>query len=371
MITGRHKKILFLFALGTLLLSAGCDQPDSVLPEMRTPFDPDLYAWKTASWTPFTVSDSVRDFVYGAEDGVYVAVSSGGVIAWSDDGDVWERAAVYEDPGAEIPVPFSASYNAVAYGDGRFVAVANGGKAAYSRDGKVWTGVDHITGFGNTNIYGIAWGKAKYISYFVAVGENSNIARSATGATWAGGSASGFLNGSINVQLNDIVYGDGYFYVVGDNGYTGYSDNPGNLEGWKPWRYEDPFHGNNIKKIAFGKYGDENGLALVFEEWGNKRLALGTVKMFTDRAGWDSDLDAGNLGNNYIGGVAFGGGYFVVAGTSAMIGYWPCTNPSDNSNRYWRAMSFPEFQWWEITALAACKDRFFAGGIGGKIGYSK
>jgi hypothetical protein len=311
----------------------------------------------------------VRDFAYGAEAGVYVAVG-GGVIAWSADGDIWERASVYEDPGAKSPVSFSASYNAVAYGGGIFVAVANGGKAAYSPDGKVWTGVDRVAGSTN-NIYGIAWGKAAAtnVSYFVAVGEKANIARSVTGATWAGGSASEFLNGS--VRLNDVVYGDGYFYVVGDNGYTGYSGDPRDLDRWNPYQYEYPFHGNNVKKIAFGKYGDANGLALVFEEWGGKRLALGTVKMFTSRSGWDSDLDAGNLGNNYIDDVAFGGGYFVVAGASAMIGYWPCANPSDNSNRYWRAMSFPEFQWWEITALAACKDRFFAGGIGGKIGYSK
>jgi hypothetical protein len=41
------------------------------------------------------------------------------------------------------------------------------------------------------------------------------------------------------------------------------------------------------------------------------------------------------------------------------------------AERYWRALSFYEFRWWEITSLAVLNGRYFAGGIGGKIGSSK
>lgn len=284
---------------------AGCPQPEDSIPEIRTPFDPDLYGWRTASWSPFTTSDSLRGFACGG--GVYVAVTSTGKIAWSHNGDIWEIAYIYDtaDPPALTP-PYWASWNAVAYGNGTFAVVGNDGKAAYSADGRTWAAIAN-TGFGSAHINGIAWGEIDGIAYFAAVGQNANITYSIDNAkTWAGGSAAGFTN----ITLNDIVYGGGYFYAVGDSGYTGYSDTPANLNGWHPYRYGAPFNGNNIKKIAFGKYGSEAGLGLVFEEWGGKRLALGAVEKFWnhDANVWDADVDAGSFGNNYIGGIAWGGG---------------------------------------------------------------
>jgi hypothetical protein len=41
------------------------------------------------------------------------------------------------------------------------------------------------------------------------------------------------------------------------------------------------------------------------------------------------------------------------------------------SERYWRASTFPEFFYWEISVIKACNGRFFAGNVGGKIAYSK
>jgi hypothetical protein len=86
---------------------------------------------------------------------------------------------------------------------------------------------------------------------------------------------------------------------------------------------------------------------------------------------WDGDINSEYFWNNSIRGIAYGGGSFVAAGTGSMIGFWPSRDNSNDNNRYWRALPFYEFRYWEITALAALNGRFYAGSIGGKIGYSK
>ncbi|MDR1278754.1 MAG: hypothetical protein LBK02_08385 [Treponema sp.] len=351
-------------------------------PAPSFPFDPDLSAWKTASWSPFTVRDSITGFAYGETPagGIFVAVSITGLIAYSVDGDIWLRAlkAPKENPDdPEAPNPFNAEFNAVCYGGGVFIAAGNNGKIARSTDGVYWkagppTG---INGFGASSINGISCGNG----IVVAVGDNANISCSADGGlTWAGGSAPVFGG----KRLNAVSFGNGVFYAAGNEGQTGYSNDPAGGS-WNHYRYparntgtypdekQDPgypFFGGNITKLAWGRYGQGNGIAAVFDEWGGRRIAIATSDDFR---GWDADIDAGNFGANQIRGICYGGGYFVAMGTSAMIGFWPSADPSNTGTRYWRAHPFLEFNYWEITAAAACKDRFFAGGIGGKIGYSK
>jgi len=336
--------------------------------ENRFPFDPDLYSWKTASWTPFTVADSITGLTYGTpgDKDCYVAVSRSGVIGWSNNGDIWHKAIKeipVEDPPvnpADVPDPFNVSFNNVAWGGGIFVAVADGGKTAVSHDGISWT-AGEIAGFGSENITGITYGKGM----FVAVGGNANISHSTDGLSWTFCKDDAF-GGS---KLNDIAF-DGErerFFIVGDEGKRGWSDDPtsGN------WNYrgtEAPFHTNHIRKVTVGQRGNGIGIGIVFDEWGGKRIAIATTHDF---GGFDSDLHTDLFGNNTINGIAFGGNCFVAAGAAAIIGWWPSNEPDNNSQRYWRALNFTEFQWWEISAVAALKDRFYVGGVGGKIGYSK
>ena len=107
----------------------------------------------------------------------------------------------------------------------------------------------------------------------------------------------------------------------------------------------------------------------MFNEWGGKRTAIAVNP--DDFSNFDPDLHNDLFFGNNINGIAWGGGYFVAAGTGAMIGWWPTAEPGNDSQRYWRALSFTDFQWWEISALAAMKDRFYVGGVGGRIGFSK
>ena len=366
-----------------MLLIISCAVPESDFSEThRVPFDPDIYSWKTASWTPFTVSDTISGFAYGTPGGMdrYVAVARSGVIGWSDDGDIWHRA-VAEDDDPLVPNPFNAQFNAVAWGGDIFTAVADDGKVAWSADGISWTAVGHsggIHGFGSENIMGIAWGNG----VFVAVGSSANVSRSPDGVDWLGGTISAF-GGS---QLNDIAFDSsggspagGRFYIVGYLGKRGWSDDPSSSNEANPstynWHYrggEAPFHTNAIRKVTVGRYGSGIGIGIVFDEWSGKRIAIMNDSDFgATQDNIDDTLDAGNFGNNTINGIAWGGGNFVAAGTGAMIGWWSGAEPSNNSERFWRADSFIEFQWWSITALAAMNGRFYAGGIGGKIGYSK
>lgn len=377
-----------------------CDLPvsdmASYLPssfEYSTPYDPDLGAWSTASWTPFTVADSITGFAWGAGSAgeVYVAVSSTGMIGCSRDGDIWEAAG--PAPARPLgPKPYdpldsanAIQFNAVAYGGGVFVAVGNTGKIAYSNDGIRWMAGPSggITGFGTTDIYGIAYGApgAGNGSVFVAVGANANVAYSRNGATWTGGTVSAFSG----ARLNDVCFGGGNFYVAGNEGQRAWSDNPASTASWQHYKsnprntggtWEEkadpgyPFFGNNLTKLTYGMYGDKPGIAVVFNEWGGRRIAIATHDNFLSKD-WDADLDSGYFGNNTIRGIAYGGVCFVVVGTGSMIGFWPGTNPVNNNDRYWRAHTFHQFRYWEITALSALNGRFYMGNIGGKVGYSR
>lgn len=384
---------LVFAALFLSLLS--CKQPEGAVRETEV-YNPDIFGWRTASWGPFTVTDSVKAFAYGG--GVYVAVGIHGVVAYSYDGDIWERAKKAPDPASGDPVtePFklanggNADFNAVAFGDGVFIAVADGGHFAYSRDGIYWTGKHGVTGFGSENINGIAYGRTPAgLGCFVAVGNGANgggnifAAFSSGPESWSGGKPAGFS------AVKDVTFGNGKFYAAGDDGWMGWAVptissvtlTPANDWDWHPrqwtFRAQTGTFTPYVKKIAFGEYGRGiPGLGVVFNEWGGKRIAVCAANQFEpgNSNAWDSDIDAGFFGSNTISSIvwsSWNGGVWMAAGTSAMIGYWPGSDPADTAERYWRALSFAEFRWWEISVLAALNGRYFAGSVGGKIGYSK
>jgi len=333
------------------------------------------------------VNDTITDFSYGGSR--YAAVSSTGVIAWSDNGDVWNRAQrivtcnicgeiitirldavnytctnLYcenneenEDFNKPVTITEVFGFNAVCYGKNIFVAVGNNGVFARSKDGKKWEAAP-MPGFaGNPgkNINGIAWGNG----YFIAVGNDAAISYSSGGDKW-----DVILNAGFSNNLNDITFDNegGRFYVVGDGGVRGWSTTPSGP--WNRGGPEHPFWSNNITKVTAGRYGSGTGIGIVYD----RKTAIATHKDFTN---FDADVDTFLFNGNAINGIAWGGGYFVSGGTSAMIGYWPSSEPSRDIERYWRALTFPEFRFWEISALKACNGRFFAGNAGGKIGYSK
>ncbi|MCL2600168.1 MAG: hypothetical protein FWD88_03200 [Treponema sp.] len=358
-----------VFAVMLMLAVASCSMPESDTPKVR-PYDPCLDSWRTASWIPFCVADTITGFAYG--NGRYVAVSSTGRIGWSGDGDRWFLA--------EITSPVS-NFNSVVFGNGVFVAVGNGGRFANSLDGERWVARDSMNGFDGYDITGVAWGAGN----FVAVGGrrrmpmqgggyspgSPRIAYSATGIDWSGGIPWGF----VPERLNDVAFGDGRFFVVGDRGNRGWSRNP--VAGWQHRGPAAPIHSQDITRVAVGSYGPGTGVGVVF---GDGRTAIATnPEAFAD---WDADLRTflfylppipqtpWNRPRAEMIGITYAAGYFVTAGTGAMIGWWPSAEPSRISERFWRALTFPEFMLWEITTVAALNGRFFVGNVGGRIAHS-
>lgn len=363
-----------------LLLAASCEQPESpALFLMSVPYELTSQGWEIASWSPFRVSDSVKGFAYGRIAGkdVYIAVSYSGKIAYSYDGDIWESAAVgtWEDddtdpytPDVWVPSPDKAQYNAVVFGKGQFIAVGKDGKYARSYDGVEWSPSSGPDGFGTEDIQGIAYGAG----YFVIVGANGNISYSTNGVNWT--QCKDKDHPDFSGYLNDIAYSEenNTFYVVGEYGTTGYANNLSQSN----WHYSfgtatdtTAFHTNPINKVAVGTYKGNIGIAVVFNEWSGKRIAIATQA--DDFSGWDNDIDASAFGNNTIQDIAYGGGKFVAAGASSMIGYLSTAHLDEDRYRYWQALVFQKFHWWEISALAALNGRFFVGDVGGKIGYSR
>lgn len=163
----------------------------------------------------------------------YVAVGASGTISTSTDGTSWSTTASN----------FSTSdiYDVV-YADGKFVAVGASGKIDTSTDGITWTSRTSNTA---QTLYSVAYGNG----YFLAIGASA-LVRSIDGSSWTSiGSRTGyaiaygnntFLHGASTSNLlytssdngstwvtrtpavrgttNDIIYANGAFWTVSDQG---------------------------------------------------------------------------------------------------------------------------------------------------------
>jgi hypothetical protein len=121
-----------------------------------------------------------------------------------------------------------------------YVAVGDGGKIAYTPYGVDWT-LSSTTVFGTYSVYGIVFGKGK----FIAVGENGKIAYSNDyGITWTLSSTTAF--GTTGIW--GVTYGNGKFVAVGASGKIGYSTDGIN------WTLSSntPFGTTGINAVAFG-----------------------------------------------------------------------------------------------------------------------
>ena len=362
--------------LAAALLAASCRIPEPE-PNARVPYDPHLDGWRPASWQPFDSADTITGFAFGEvlvggrSVNRYVAVSDTGRIGWSADGDRWFLAASDSPPGGLRSVTFGDSA-------GVFVAVGDGGRFARSLDGESWL-VEAMQGFDGEGILGVGYGNG----VFVAVGANARISVSLNGMDWAGGMVPAFFG----AQLNDVAFCDlyGRFFVVGNGGNRGWSDDPADPGEWMRLGPTPPIGAANITRVAVGRLGNGDdgdtriGIGLV--AGGHVAVASGAYSF----AGFIPTIANFMFRGNSVNGLAWGGRYvveedgesrfrgnFVSAGTSAMIGYWPGREPDRDSERWWRALPLPEFMLWEITEVAALNGRFFVGSThGGRIAHSR
>ena len=112
-------------------------------------------------------------------------------------------------------LPSAAKWAGVAYGGGRFVAVSTDGLAAYSNDGSTWVSGTGLPGSAAYTDVVYAANKFVAISYGntgnLFSGANSVTAYSTDGITWNLGS-----NLGSNTNFFSIAYGNGVFVTVGN-----------------------------------------------------------------------------------------------------------------------------------------------------------
>ena len=128
----------------------------------------------TQAGTPGFTTELVYAVAWSPLKKLFVAVSDGGTIAHSPDGNVWAMAVTPSFSGTTIRGVCWAEELSV------FVAVGQSGKIAYSADGITWTQV--TSNFGSSFVYSVVW--AKSIGLLVACGESNKIGYSSDGVTW-------------------------------------------------------------------------------------------------------------------------------------------------------------------------------------------
>jgi len=167
----------------------------------------------TQAGTPGFTTELIYGVCWSPKLKIFVAVSDGGTIAYSADGNVWTMAATPSFSGTTI--------RGVCWSDdlSLFIAVGQSGKIAYSSDGNLW--VQTTSSFGTSFIYSVVW--AKSLGVFVACGESNKVGYSADGVTWT----------VITLALNDesllsIAWSEALGRLVAINGESPriyYSDN--------------------------------------------------------------------------------------------------------------------------------------------------
>jgi hypothetical protein len=212
----------------------GCQDTNSTdEAEPTQPYTPPSWRLSTAA-NQFFGGVNINAVAYGS--GRFVAVYDGGGIAYSSDGDTWNRGRIFSSTGTEcnpvitIGSPVGGNFKAIAYGNGRFVAGCRLGNGYYSTDGgTLWTSAGSIFS-GGEEVNGIAYDITA--SRFVAVGNNGKISYSTNGgAPWIPVTS---IPSSVNTtNINAIAFGyienssSNRLVAVGDNGIAIHSRNGG------------------------------------------------------------------------------------------------------------------------------------------------
>lgn len=219
-------------------------------------------------------SNSINSVCYA--NGLFVAVGASGKIATSPDGATWTSRT----SGT------TSALSSVCYGNGVFVAIGQS-TLLTSPDGITWTGG---TATQANNQSSIAYGNGIYV---IASTSGSSVYRSTNLTSWAGYSA--------NNNLSDVTYGSGLFVVTGSGGtYT----SPDGIT----WTSRTG-PGTTPNDIIFG-----NGMFVAVGQNGN---------LYTSPDGITWTSRTSGLGSVSLGSVCYGNGLFVVFGLSTSFSTSP------------------------------------------------
>ena len=288
------------------------------------------------AWTEITSTNSkfgsnnntINGVAYG--DGKWVAVGVYGKMArWNGSDPSWtEIQAGTSSNQSQFPSSSTYPINGIAYGGGTFVAVGSGGRMAYSTDGgEHWSPLTYGTGTGKSgfssieSINGIAWSGSK----FVAVGLYGTIAYSDNGVDWAAvpaGTGSG--KSQFSGYINGIAWGGGKFIAVSALGNMATSDDgiewtavqvpaaPNSSSGTpQTYRFYGIAWGGNLF-VAVGDFIDNSSFS-----HGVCLLSSPDGETWTD----GSPTDASTVLGSCAKGIAYGSDKFVAVGSGGKMGY--------------------------------------------------
>ena len=317
----------------------------------------DIMLWTPINHTTIFGTTNGNGVAWNGTD-QWVAVSSGGVLAYSANGENWFSVNLGSTGTTVIFVNNSStnqSINAVAYGNSKWIAVGGYGKAATSTNGTTWTEIAMTSPspFGTQNINCVVYANNQWI----AGGANGNMGTSTDGTTWTNITNPNPFGTS---AINSIAYGNNRWIAVGANGKMATSTDGQN---WTDVDVASIFtytvgSSSTVQPIQTVAYANNQWIAaggggimatstngttwtavtgnpfgtatIQAVAYGNNRwVAVGgfTLGLMSSRIAVSSDgrnwtaVANTTFGNSSIKGVAFGGGKWVAVGEDSKISY--------------------------------------------------
>jgi len=263
----------------------------------------DLWQWRN----PLPQGRSLFQVEYAQSR--YVAVGTDGVVLLSTNAIDWTFR--------ELPV--IGRLRSIAYGNGLFVAVGSG----------IWTSVDATNWVQRNSAF---WNKIIFTnSMFLALGNSGAIGTSTNGINWTS------KNSGSTSALNDIIWADGLYVVVG-----GYYTNSVLL--------------TSSDSIAWSNRTVTSGALSAVTYGVGRFVAIGSSGgslTSPDGMNWTRHASSSPP---FSYGIAFRNGTFVLAGD----GLWSSTNGVAWASHY---SEYPN----SLNSVTACPDMFVAVGNAGSI----
>jgi len=230
------------------------------------------FSYDGVAWVDRTLPASANwiDAAYGTPPGTtgrFVAVAENSqTAAYSADGLNWTSA--------NLPTGDDSSgdqWMGIAYGQDRYVVITGSQTkdVAYSQDGITWSRYNNVLPAGNYDWLNLVYGNNR----FLAFAKNGDVAYSVDkGATWQVGTSAPSIDGSTDMNWNDIKYGQGVFVAVCDTGgiefgelidgspggeTVGPTDYLATSEDGIKWYPRNTIHPHYWKTIMFSNVNDE------------------------------------------------------------------------------------------------------------------
>jgi hypothetical protein len=211
----------------------------------------------------------------------FEAVGDSGKIYYSYNGINWTEAVS----------PTTNALYGIVYGNGKFAAVGTAGAVVTSTDGINWNGT---TISGSIPFYCLAYGNGTYVAAGQWMSMHIQVRTSTDLVTWSDHS----ISNPPGYTMNGITFGNGRFYMLGNN-YSGwYSDDLG-----ASWTVSDQI-GSNYWGVVYA-----NG----------KFTAVGAGGMIRESASADAgtwnNVNSGTCPGQVLA-ITYGNGKYVITGSS-------------------------------------------------------